>query len=242
MADLSLTTSGIFDVVRPIESGFPMPAGAALTLGQVVTIDPTNGTWVLADANVDTKTRPLFIVGKSQVSGLSATAFRHGVFDGFDLTALSYGDRVYLSATPGAISSTPINVNQVQTVAITGTLTGGHFHLTFAGSTTGNIAHNASAADIQAALELLVNIGSGNVVVAGTVASFTITFRGELAGDNALVTVDTSALTTSDAVSSSVTDTTPGAANTVLGFVMPGQCVVIGTSPNKVLYFKPQTI
>lgn len=53
--------------------------------------------------------------------------------------------------------------NCKQTVTVTAT--GGNFTLTFQGSTTGNIAYNASAGTVQTALEGLASIGSGNVTV-----------------------------------------------------------------------------
>lgn len=60
--------------------------------------------------------------------------------------------------------------------------TGGTFTLKFGANTTTAIAYNASMAAIQAALEALASIGSGNVLVAGSPGQyFTVTFRGALA-------------------------------------------------------------
>jgi hypothetical protein len=58
-------------------------------------------------------------------------------------------------------------VNEVQTITITGTPTGGSYTLTFDGETTSAIAYNATAADVRTALEALSNIQSGQVTVAG---------------------------------------------------------------------------
>jgi hypothetical protein len=72
----------------------------------------------------------------------------------------------------------------VQTLSITGNPTGGTFTLTFGSQTTGNIAFNATAAQVQAALEALSNIGPGNVACSGgplPATSVTITFVGTLA-------------------------------------------------------------
>ena len=49
-------------------------------------------------------------------------------------------------------------VTEVQTITMGGTVTGGTFALTFSGQTTANIAFDATAADVEAALELLSNI------------------------------------------------------------------------------------
>lgn len=56
---------------------------------------------------------------------------------------------------------------ETQVVTITGTPTGGTFTLTYSGQTTSGIAYNASAATVQAALEALSNIGTGNVKASG---------------------------------------------------------------------------
>lgn len=86
--------------------------------------------------------------------------------------------------------------NEVQSVEITGTPTGGSFTLSFGSEETAAIAFDADAAAVQAALVALNNIGSGQVTVTGTNPDFTVTFGGTLAsaklplltGDNALLT------------------------------------------------------
>jgi hypothetical protein len=55
------------------------------------------------------------------------------------------------------------NVNDVQTIAITGSPTGGTFTLTFNGLTTANIAYNATAAQVATAVGALANVGTGNI-------------------------------------------------------------------------------
>jgi hypothetical protein len=72
----------------------------------------------------------------------------------------------------------------VETLSITGNPTGGTFTLTFGNQTTGAIAFNATAAQVQAALAALSNIGPGNIACSGgplPAASVTITFAGTLA-------------------------------------------------------------
>jgi hypothetical protein len=85
-----------------------------------------------------------------------------------------------VNLTTGVITVTALGtpaVNEVQTVTLAGTLTGGSFLLTLEGITTGPIAYNANLAAIQAALDAA--FGASQVVAAGTVASFTLTFSGE---------------------------------------------------------------
>lgn len=59
------------------------------------------------------------------------------------------------------------DVQEVQTVTITGGPTGGTFTLTWNAQTTAAIAYNATAAAVQLALEALSNIAPGDVVVSG---------------------------------------------------------------------------
>lgn len=102
-------------------------------------------------------------------------------------------------------------VSAVHTVSISGTPTGGTFQLAYGGFTTSALANNAAAADVQAALEALPSIGTGNVACTGGALPGTpvvCTFQGALASRPvALMTVATSALTggTNPAVTTALT-------------------------------------
>ena len=81
------------------------------------------------------------------------------------------------------------SVNEVQTATVN--QTSGKFTLRWNEDTTAGIDWDASAADVESALERLSGIGNGDVAVArsglGTVASpyvYQVTFRGGLAGQN----------------------------------------------------------
>lgn len=89
------------------------------------------------------------------------------------------------------------NTNEVQTLTITGTPTGGDFTITFSGQTTGVIAYNADAATIETALEALSNIEVGEATVAGSnPGPFTVTFSGQYAETNVpLMTTNAAGLT-----------------------------------------------
>jgi hypothetical protein len=76
-------------------------------------------------------------------------------------------------------------VDEVQLLTPSGTISGGDFTLTFDGEETDPIDWDATAAEIQAALEALPNVGEGNVVCTdGPIATdpVTVTFAGALAG------------------------------------------------------------
>jgi hypothetical protein len=74
-------------------------------------------------------------------------------------------------------------VNDVQTLSLGGAPAGGTFALSFGGQTTTAISFNATAAQVQSALQALSSIGTGNVVCAAgpLPGNVTITFGGALA-------------------------------------------------------------
>ncbi|MGW5689794.1 phage tail tube protein [Streptomyces asiaticus] len=104
--------------------------------------------------------------------------------------------------------------NEVQTVTITGTPTGGTYTLTFSGQTTGNIVYNATASAVQSALEALSNVNPGDVTCAGGPhpgTPITVTFGGQYAGaDVTQMTADSTSLTGGTTPTVTVSTTTPG--------------------------------
>jgi hypothetical protein len=82
-----------------------------------------------------------------------------------------------------AHTATGSGVNDVQTLSVGGTPAGGTFALSFGGQTTTAISFNATAAQVQGALQALSSIGTGNVVCAAgpLPGNVTITFGGALA-------------------------------------------------------------
>lgn len=110
---------------------------------------------------------------------------------------------------------------EVQTLAPT-TVTAGTFTLTITNPftnvsrTTAPIAYNATAAQIQAALEALDNVEVGDVLAAGgpmNTTNVTLTFYGNFVGNVAQLTVDNTGLTGTIAV----TTTTAGVAGAADG-------------------------
>lgn len=81
----------------------------------------------------------------------------------------------------------------VQELMSPNTPVSGNVQLTLNGQSTANIAYNASAATIQAAIVALSNVGTGNAVVTGTfnAGPVLVTFQGTLAGQPiALMTIN----------------------------------------------------
>lgn len=81
----------------------------------------------------------------------------------------------WLDSAIGEGIHVPYPDRRVQTVTITGSPTGGTFTLEVDGSKTTPLVFNAAAGVVQAALEALPNVGSGNVTVAGA-GPYTVTF------------------------------------------------------------------
>lgn len=104
--------------------------------------------------------------------------------------------------------------NEVQTVTITGSPTGGTFTLTWNSQTTAGIAYNATAATVRTALEALSNIAPGDVTVTGSAGGpYTVTFGGAYLGDDvAQMTASGASLTGGSSPAVSVATTTAGGA------------------------------
>lgn len=114
-------------------------------------------------------------------------------------------------------------VNEVQTLTITGSPTGGTFRLTtpvaLGGETTDPIPWNATPAQVQRALQRLPNIGRDGVVCAGTAlpsGSITITFRGRWAAQAIAPLTSTDNLTGGSTPAAAIAETVAGATGTVL--------------------------
>ena len=129
----------------------------------------------------------------------------------------------------------PVNgTDEVQTLTVTGTPTGGTFKLTYEGfETPSTIAYNANAAAVQAALEAIPAIGSGGVVCGGGAlpgVAVTITGAGNL-GKKALslITVTSKAFTGGSSPDAAVVETTPGVDATARG-AEPGATLVDTTN------------
>lgn len=104
--------------------------------------------------------------------------------DGYLRSGLCLG-----KVTTGALSGLygPYNglANEVETIDL-GAATAGTVTITFQGSTTASIPFNATASQVQAALEALPNVNPGDITVTGGPwpASMTLTFSGQYAGVN----------------------------------------------------------
>ncbi len=89
---------------------------------------------------------------------------------------------------------------EVQTLTPAAVPTGGHYHLSYGGETTGEIAHDASLAEIKTALELLSTVNTDDITVGGdtddglAIGALTFTFNSSL-GNVEMISIDDTALT-----------------------------------------------
>ena len=137
---------------------------------------------------------------------------------------------------PYTSAGAPVNgTDEVQTLTIGGTPTGGTFRITFDGFTTADIPWNATnatlLASIDAALEALPNIGTGGVTTAaGTltagIGTITLTFAGAQTAKRALpLAVVTNNSMTGTSPTAAIAETTPGVTATALGALKGGQLI-----------------
>jgi hypothetical protein len=155
-------------------------------------------------------------------------------------TKYQVGDRSWLLATPDYKPNVTLDVskfsasavNEIQTVTITGTPTGGTFTLSYKGQTTTAIAYNAAAAAVQAALQALSTIGSGNATVSGSAGGpYTVTFVGALAGINVDQLGAVGSFTGGSSPAVAVVTATPGQpAPYVNGFIPSGTVIGLVTA------------
>jgi hypothetical protein len=128
--------------------------------------------------------------------------------------------------------TTTANANEVQTLTMIGSPTGGTFALSFMGSVSAALAPTATAAQIQTALLAVPTIGSGNVACAGgpLPTPVTITFQGALADQpQPLLVGANNALTGGTGPAPNIAETTAGAATvlTRVGGAPNGRCFVV---------------
>lgn len=117
-----------------------------------------------------------------------------------------------------ANKKTPVAAtNEVQTLTVTGSPTGGTYKLYFRGYETSALAFDANAAAIQTALRALASITATGVTVTGT-GPFTLTFSGAPLSneDIQLLILSDNSLTGGTSPSVTIVETTKGGGQTAL--------------------------
>lgn len=159
---------------------------------------------------------------------LDVSAFTEGTHypNGVLLAGLPLG-KITATGKYGPYGASP---SEVQTVTVDAT--GGTFTISFDGATTAAIAANETAANVQAALELLSTINSGDVTVtrSGSVNAYvyTLTFGGRYLGLNVPAVTTNAASLTGGAGTATVATSTAGGGTasdgteTLAGFLYHG--------------------
>lgn len=148
-----------------------------------------DGTWNTFLASMNTALDAVF-----GASGVVLTGASHAdITATFSGTGYTHEEQPLLEVDVGALTGTT-TANVVELTKGTGVLSEGTFRLGITHPTTGviewtgPIAYNANAAAIQTAVDAA--IGTTECTIAGTVASFTVTFDGVTATYNALPIAD----------------------------------------------------
>jgi hypothetical protein len=114
MSDLTLVTANTVRIVGIPKEQYTIPGTESISAGQAVRLDTTNGKLTKSKATTTAEARTFGIASRTpEATGLGVTIIRHGILDGFDLSALDYDAPVYLSDTDGALSSTAGTVERI---------------------------------------------------------------------------------------------------------------------------------
>lgn len=127
------------------------------------------------------------------------------------------GTLTLLNAALGVHIQGPGGTQDVQTLTMTGGPTGGTFTLTYATFTTTPIPWNATAVQVQKALEALSGVGVGSVIATGGPfpgSTIKVTFDGLKNGTTTLITATNTGLTGGSSPAVTITHTTTGVTNT----------------------------
>lgn len=217
--DLSLTSNTtVAHVLDKIEEAFEGNVKATFKNGQIAVTDTTSGASSLSvtltyNANGSAATLALPTMAVSTEGGATSESLASLASTSFIKTQTAQNSEIKVDGYPSASA-----VSEVQTMSITqGNPDGGHYHLTYNGYTTGEIAYDAVAATIQAAIDALPNVSSGDITVTAENTSLDngeiyFTFSDSM-GDVPMILADDSALSgTGPGPSIGVTQTTPGSA------------------------------
>lgn len=128
MTDLALVTAGDAHVVESFEQ-ITLPLGESINIGQIVRIDGTTGKLMKGNGTTSTEAGVYGVLASKDRAGAVGTAIKHGVIDGFALSALAYWAAVYASDTDGTLADAAGTVSKIvgRVIPATATTTGTAF-------------------------------------------------------------------------------------------------------------------
>ncbi|MCJ7673973.1 MAG: flagellar filament capping protein FliD [Sedimentisphaerales bacterium] len=213
--ELSITSdTKLTHLISEINDAFDGRATATLVNGEIRLTDHTCGTSKMEltlsyNPGSGSTTLNIPTISRS-IQGGSTTANLTGFASAdFAETQSAQDSKIRVDGYPSSSA-----VSEVQKLAITTGATAGTFTLTYDGHTTAAIAYDATTAQIQAALEALPNVSTGEISVGGaslTVNNGTMTFTFSNAlGDVSLISINPSGLTPSVNLNYIMTEQTKG--------------------------------
>ncbi len=211
--DLTVTENTTMGhLIDAINEHFDGVATAILKNGEIKLTDHINGTSGLEiglsyNAGTGSTTLTLPTMAVSAEGGATSESLAAVVSTSFIQTQEAQNSKIKVDGYPSGTAA------ELQTLTPDAAPTGGHYHLSYGGQTTGEIAYNANAATIQAALEALSTVTAGDITVGGGAngladGNLTFTFL-TAAGDVGMIAIDGSALT-GPTTSLAISETTKG--------------------------------
>ena len=176
---LSAATTGVNQVVSLT---FPINGTHTKNVNTVQTLSTTvlAGTFTISIAGYGTTIALSYVAGRSAIRealeaivGVGNVQVTGGpLYFPYDITYRTITIE-FIGALTGVVVPTMTvtaagsTVNAVQSIRMTNSPTSGTFSLSFGGNTTGALAYNATAPQIQTALTGLASIGAGNLIASG---------------------------------------------------------------------------
>ncbi len=220
LSELNITSNTtVAHLLDKIEEAFDGNVKATFENGEIIVTDTTSGASFFeialtynAKVSAATLTLPIPWMEEDAAGAATPESLTSLTSTSFINTQTAQNSQIKVDGYPSAAA-----VAEEQTMSLTqGDPDGGHYHLTYDGYTTGEIAHDAVAATIQTAIDALANVSSGDITVTAENTHLDdgyirFTFSDTL-GDVPMILADDSALTGTDTPTIGVAETTPGSA------------------------------
>ena len=212
--NLSVTgNTKLSHLIDEINDAFDGIAKATLENGKIVLTDKASGESSLSinlsyNANGSAATLSLPTMAVKTEGGSTTSSLANFSSSDFTQTQAAQNSLIKVDGFP-----TGSSVSEVQTMSRSTPPTSGTYMLTYEGQTTAEIAYNATAAEIQAALEALSTVNSGDITVAASAngladGDVSFTFADTL-GDVSMISINDSNLSP-EGSSATITETTKG--------------------------------
>ncbi len=201
-------------LISEINDAFDGIAKATLENGEIILTDNTSGTSNLSitlayDQGSGDTTLTLPTMSVSTEGGSTTADLANFAPSDFTLSQAAQDSKIKVDGFP---STSP--VAEVQHLDFDSKANSGTWTLTYDGQTTAAIAYNATVAEVQAALEALSNISTGDIIVGGdqlTLNNGTMTFTfSDALGDVNMLVIDSSNLNPLDPANWVFTEQTKG--------------------------------